>query len=78
MLTLADLPIGRTARVLTTALPQELTQRLAALGLRPDREVAVLRRGWLQGPLQIRVGSTEFMLRRDAARGVHIEAWTAA
>ena len=44
-------------------------RRLEALGLRPGQAVQMLRRGWWAGPLHIRVGMTELMLRRrDAAR----------
>jgi len=45
-----------------------LQRRLEALGLRPGQAVQMLRRGWWAGPLHIRVGMTELMLRRrDAA-----------
>jgi ferrous iron transport protein A len=69
---LAQIPLGQSARVSALNLPAELTQRLAALGLRTDSDVTVLRRGWLGGPLQLRVGGTEIMLRRDAAQGIEV------
>lgn len=47
----------------------ELGRRMAALGLRPGRRVEVIRTAPLKGPLQIRIGHTELMIRRtDAAK----------
>ena len=73
MPTLADLPAYQLARICHLRVDQDLGLRLAALGLRPDREVVVIRRGWFSGPLQVRVGTTEFMLRQDAARQIDVE-----
>jgi ferrous iron transport protein A len=69
---LSQMPLGQPARVSAIALSLDLAQRLAALGLRIDSEVTVLRRGWLGGPLQLRVGGTELMLRRDAAAQISV------
>jgi ferrous iron transport protein A len=66
---LADLAPGATATVSALTADAGLRQRLAALGLRQGQPVQMLRRGWWAGPLHIRVGMTELMLRRrDAAR----------
>ncbi len=47
----------------------ELGRRMAALGLRPGRRVEVVRTAPLKGPMQIRIGHTELMIRRiDAAK----------
>jgi ferrous iron transport protein A len=56
---------------MVTALTVEpgLRHRLEALGIKPGQQVKVLRRGWWSGPIHLRVGMTELMLRRiDAAR----------
>ena len=66
---LVDLPPGATATVAALAADAGLRQRMEALGLRPGQNVQVLRRAWWAGPLHVRVGMTELMLRRrDAAR----------
>jgi ferrous iron transport protein A len=66
---LVDLPTGATATVASLSADQGLRQRLEALGLRPGQAVQVLRRGWWSGPLHVRVGMTELIVRRrDAAR----------
>lgn len=50
---------------------QELRRRLCGLGLRSGMRVRVMRRSPLNGPMQVRVGHTDLILRRaDAA---HIE-----
>ncbi|NJL01589.1 MAG: ferrous iron transport protein A [Spirulinaceae cyanobacterium RM2_2_10] len=61
----------------TTAIVQDvqtegdniaLTQRLAALGIRPQCQVCVLRKAGFGGPLHVRVGATtEVALRRHEA-----------
>ena len=66
---LVDLAPGASATVQALTADPGLRQRLEALGLRPGQVVQVLRRGWWSGPLHVRVGMTELMLRRrDAAR----------
>ena len=51
-----------------------LRHRLEALGIKPGQQVRVLRRGWWSGPIHLRVGMTELMLRRvDAAHVVVLE-----
>jgi ferrous iron transport protein A len=49
-----------------------LERRLLALGLRPGQAICLLRRGLLNGPLHIRVGTTELMLRRQEAQHIDI------
>ena len=69
---LAQIKLGQTDRVSVLHISAQLMQRLAALIIRIDCDVTVLRRGWLGGPLQLRVGNTELMLRRDAAEGIEV------
>ncbi|MEN9658958.1 MAG: hypothetical protein RL571_2423 [Pseudomonadota bacterium] len=71
-MTLADLPLNTLARILSTQLSPDLTQRLAALGLHAERDIEVIRRGFLNGPLQLRIASTDFMLRRNDARQIMV------
>ena len=66
---LLDLTPGSTAVVASLSADAGLRQRLEALGLKPGQPVQMLRRGWWSGPLHVRVGMTELMMRRrDAAR----------
>lgn len=68
-LPLSELPAGNLARVLSLDVGLEYRRRMAGLGLRPGVAIRVIRRSPLKGPLQVRVGHTDLILRRsDAAR----------
>ena len=45
-------------------------ERMAALGLIPGKRVVMLRRAPFGGPLHLRIGPTELMIRRADARAV--------
>jgi ferrous iron transport protein A len=55
-------------------LDAELQTRLQALGVKPGRVIEVLRRAGVGGPLHVRVGGTEFMLRRQQAAHILVQA----
>ena len=59
--------------VLDLRVEKGLRHRLQALGLRPGQRVQVLRRAWWSGPIHLRVGMTELMLRRRDAACVSIQ-----
>ena len=66
---LSELAAGQSATICSLAMEPGLRHRLQALGLHRGQRVQLLRRGWWAGPLHLRVGMTELMLRRvDAAR----------
>jgi len=68
-LRLVDLTAGESCVVTVLGVEAGLRHRLEALGIKPGQQVKVLRRGWWSGPIHLRVGMTELMLRRvDAAR----------
>ncbi len=67
-MTLEQLATGQCARIAQVEGDEPLRTRMFALGLRNGREVAVIRRARLGGPLQIRVGSTDLIVRRREAR----------
>ena len=65
---LADLTPGQSAIIASIEANAGLRNRLEALGLCQGQKVLMLRRAWMAGPLHVRVGMTELMLRRrDAA-----------
>ncbi len=76
---LTELRPGQSGTILTLESDRKLQQRLQALGLCQGQPVHLLRQAWLAGPLHIRVGMTELMLRRrDAARiRIHIHGQAA-
>ena len=72
--TLEHLAPGTQARIAgITELDERLRARMFALGLRIGRDVAVLRRAALGGPIHIRIGSTELMMRRREASLIQLQ-----
>lgn len=72
IMTLNQLIPSETATVVAIDLPFELRERLAALGIKSGRRLAVVHRLGTHGPLQVRAGSTDFILRPREAAGIKI------
>jgi len=64
---LSDLVPGQQAVISAVHADEALHQRLAALGFRIGRSVLLMRRGRWAGPLHVRLGATDVMLRRSEA-----------
>ncbi len=71
-MTLNQLVPSETATVLAIDLPFELRERLAALGVKVGRRLALVHRLGVHGPLQVRAGSTDLILRAREAAGIKI------
>ena len=67
---LDSLAAGEMATISQVISEPGLHQRLYALGFRSGRQIHLVRRGWLSGPLHVRIGTTEVMLRRREAQSV--------
>jgi ferrous iron transport protein A len=70
--TLERLPCGQYAYIKGVDVQGDLRTRLTALGLETGKEIQVLRRASLGGPLHVRVGTTEIILRRNEAASIQI------
>ncbi len=66
-MTLKQLPAGKRARITNVQGEKGLRSRMLAMGLRSGREVAVIRRAAMGGPLHVRIGSTDLMMRGKEA-----------
>ena len=53
-------------------LDAELKERMYALGLLPGQQLLVIRKGIGGDPIQIRIGATEIMLRKNIAEHINI------
>jgi ferrous iron transport protein A len=71
--TLDALRPGETGTILALHASVELYRRLAALGLRVGKHVRILRRGRFAGPLHVRVGTTDLMLRASDACRIQVQ-----
>lgn len=63
---------GQLGRVVAIHASEELRRRLVALGLKPGNVVELIRKGLFKGPLQIRSGTTDIIIRRHDARQIEI------
>jgi ferrous iron transport protein A len=68
--TLEGLRVGESARIVALNVEADLSKRFSALGLRPGNWVRVLRSASLGGPMHLRIGTTELILRRHEARSI--------
>ena len=67
--TLATLHPGDTATIVSIHAEEALHQRLLALGFRSGKKIELIRKASFSGPLQVRIGTTDIVLRRtEAAR----------
>lgn len=69
---LATLKTGQIAIITSLNTSVGLHQRLLALGFRQGRQVTMLRQAWLSGPVHVRVGTTEVMMRRNDAQNIAV------
>jgi ferrous iron transport protein A len=70
--TLAALHTGDTATIVSIHAEEALHQRLLALGFRTDRQVELIRKASFSGPLQVRIGTTDILLRRNEAAKIRV------
>ena len=70
--TLEGLHAGDSARIVELHVEADVSKRFAALGLRAGNWVRVLRRASLGGPMHLRIGTTELILRRHEARCIAV------
>ena len=61
---------GAFAVIAEVAMEFAVKERLAALGLRPGRRVEVVRRMGRRGPIQVRTGATDVLLRGGEAQRI--------
>ncbi len=74
MSTLATMQAGESGVIQAIHSEQALYYRLAAMGFRIGKRIEVVRSARFSGPLHVRVGSTDIMLRRNEAQHIEIAA----
>ncbi len=70
---LSILPLGTTALILELQAEAALEQRLQALGFRVGKQISIVRKAWLGGPIHVRVGTTEVIMRRRDAVAIKVQ-----
>lgn len=71
-LTLAHLHPGDIATIVSIHAEEALHQRLQALGFRSGKQVELIRKASFSGPLQVRIGTTDILLRRNEAAKITV------
>lgn len=66
-LTLNYLEIGMVATIKSISGTQALIARINGLGLRVGQPVVVIRRAVMGGPLHVRIGYTDVLMRAEQA-----------
>lgn len=64
---------GESASIHEIEADPALFHRLKALGFQSGRCVTVLRHGILKGPIQVRIGTTQVILRREDAARIKVQ-----
>jgi len=70
--TLASLHPGDIATIVSIHAEEALHQRLLALGFRGGKHIEMIRKASLSGPLQVRIGTTDVILRRSEAAKIMV------
>jgi len=66
------LATGRKATIAGIVVSPEFAHRLSALGLRVGEMIEVVRRAPFAGPLHLRIGTTDVIMRRQDAAGITV------
>lgn len=70
--TLATIPVGSTATIDTIEFDEQFCKRCFAMGLRCGAEVRIIRQAPFNGPIHIRIGTTDMCLRRSLAKLIKV------
>lgn len=71
-ITLATLHPGDFATIVSIHAEEALHQRLLALGFRSGKQIKLIRKAGFSGPLQVRIGTTDILLRRCEATKITV------
>jgi ferrous iron transport protein A len=71
-ISLASLQPGEQATIRSINAEEGLFQRLNALGFRIGKQIELVRRARFSGPMHVRIGSTDIVLRLSEAKRIHI------
>lgn len=69
---LAGLLPGEEGTIRTIEADEGLFHRLTALGFRNGKRIEMIRRARFGGPLHVRIGTTEIILRKSEAHRIKI------
>ena len=71
--TLITLHPGDIAIIVSIHAEEALHQRLLALGFRTGKQIELIRKASFSGPLQVRIGTTDIVLRKSEATKIKVQ-----
>ena len=71
-MTLSSLHPGEIATIVSIHADEALHQRLLAMGFRAGNRVELIRLARFSGPLQVRIGTTDILLRNIEAEKIRV------
>lgn len=72
-MTLSSMKSGEIAKIISIHTDEALHQRLLAMGFRVGKPVEVIRKASFSGPLQVRIGTTDILLRKNEAEKIMVQ-----
>lgn len=69
---LSQLTTGQYAVISAIEAEESLFHRLSALGFRVGKPLRIIRRANFNGPLHVRLGTTDIILRKIDAARIHV------
>jgi len=69
---LSTLAPGEIAIIVAIHTEEPLHQRLLAMGFRTGKRIEMIRRARFSGPLQVRIGTTDILLRKNEAEKITV------
>ena len=73
-MTLSSMNPGEIATIVAIHTDESLHQRLLAMGFRAGKQIELIRKARFSGPLQVRIGTTDILLRRTEAEKIMVQA----
>lgn len=70
---LSTLVPGESATIVAIHTEGPLHQRLLAMGFRAGKLIELIRRARFSGPLQVRIGTTDILLRQNEAEKILVK-----
>ena len=70
---LSSLVSGESATIVAIQTDEALRQRLLALGFRVGKRIEIIRKASFSGPLQVRIGTTDILLRKIEASKITVQ-----
>ncbi len=73
VMTLSNMKPGEIATIVSIQTDEALHQRLLAMGFRVGKHIEVIRKARFSGPLQVRIGTTDILLRKNEAEKIMVQ-----